>query len=82
MAELVDASDSKSGVRKDVQVRFLFWALGLSIVLWKVAKVTFLNLPVICSKSKKAISQGCKELFRNTKSHAVAFLAKLVNKKT
>lgn len=26
MAELVDASDSKSGVRKDVQVRFLFWA--------------------------------------------------------
>jgi hypothetical protein len=27
MAELVDASDSKSGVRKDVQVRFLFWAL-------------------------------------------------------
>jgi hypothetical protein len=29
MAELVDASDSKSGVRKDVQVRFLFWALRL-----------------------------------------------------
>jgi hypothetical protein len=27
MAELVDASDSKSGIRKDVQVRFLFWAL-------------------------------------------------------
>jgi hypothetical protein len=26
MAELVDASDSKSGIRKDVQVRFLFWA--------------------------------------------------------
>lgn len=26
MAELVDASDSKSGVRKDVQVRFLFRA--------------------------------------------------------
>ena len=26
MAELVDASDSKSDVRKDVQVRFLFWA--------------------------------------------------------
>lgn len=29
MAELVDASDSKSGVRKDVQVRFLFWAQPL-----------------------------------------------------
>ncbi len=26
MAELVDASDSKSGIRKDVQVRFLFRA--------------------------------------------------------
>ena len=26
MAELVDATDSKSVVRKDVQVRFLFWA--------------------------------------------------------
>jgi hypothetical protein len=31
MAELVDAADSKSAVRKDVQVRFLFWALGLII---------------------------------------------------
>ena len=28
MAELVDASDSKSGYRKVVQVRFLFRALG------------------------------------------------------
>ena len=28
MAELVDAADSKSAVRKDVQVRFLFRALG------------------------------------------------------
>ena len=26
MAELVDAADSKSAVRKDVQVRLLFWA--------------------------------------------------------
>ena len=30
MAELVDALDSKSSVRKDVQVRFLFWAQTLS----------------------------------------------------
>ena len=29
MAELVDALDSKSGYRKVVQVRFLFWALRL-----------------------------------------------------
>ena len=29
MAELVDALDSKSSVRKDVQVRFLFWALSI-----------------------------------------------------
>ncbi len=28
MAELVDALDSKSGFRKGVQVRFLFWALS------------------------------------------------------
>jgi len=27
---LVDALDSKSSVRKDVQVRFLFWAQTLS----------------------------------------------------
>ena len=31
MAELVDASDSKSGIGNDVQVRFLFWAPWLSI---------------------------------------------------
>jgi hypothetical protein len=28
MAELVDASDSKSGIGNNVQVRFLFWALS------------------------------------------------------
>lgn len=40
MAELVDASDSKSGVRKDVQVRFLFWAQGKATL--KVAFLFFL----------------------------------------
>jgi hypothetical protein len=30
MAELVDASDSKSGISNDVQVRFLFWARSLA----------------------------------------------------
>ena len=32
MAELVDAPDSKSGIRKDVQVRFLFRALSQTTV--------------------------------------------------
>ena len=32
MAELVDASDSKSGIGNNVQVRFLFWALSLTLV--------------------------------------------------
>ena len=31
MAELVDASDSKSGIGNNVQVRFLFWALSRCI---------------------------------------------------
>ena len=35
MAELVDALDSKSGYRKVVQVRFLFWALKLIINHYK-----------------------------------------------
>lgn len=33
MAELVDALDSKSGYRKVVQVRFLFWAQKQQICL-------------------------------------------------
>ena len=32
MAELVDASDSKSGISNDVQVRFLFWARPKSYI--------------------------------------------------
>ena len=40
MAELVDALDSKSGYRKVVQVRFLFWAQ--STLIW----VLFLCLKV------------------------------------
>ncbi len=35
MAELVDAADSKSAVRKDVQVRFLFWAQALLAVAYR-----------------------------------------------
>jgi hypothetical protein len=32
MAELVDASDSKSGIGNNVQVRFLFWARNPAFV--------------------------------------------------
>jgi hypothetical protein len=32
MAELVDASDSKSGFSNGVQVRFLFWAQKKAVV--------------------------------------------------
>jgi len=32
MAELVDASDSKSGIGNNVQVRFLFWALRFQLI--------------------------------------------------
>ena len=38
MAELVDAADSKSAVRKDVQVRFLFWALDSNIKIKQTNK--------------------------------------------
>ena len=38
MAELVDASDSKSGIGNNVQVRFLFWALNPQLVT-KVANM-------------------------------------------
>ena len=34
MAELVDASDSKSGIGNNVQVRFLFWALLNPVSHW------------------------------------------------
>jgi hypothetical protein len=68
MAELVDASDSKSGVRKDVQVRFLFWALVLKrAILFRVAFFIFSKLLtkqagritklITLSAMKKKISQ-------------------------
>ena len=41
MAELVDATDSKSVVRKDVQVRFLFWAQKTSTLNLEVFLLTF-----------------------------------------
>ena len=57
MAELVDALDSKSGYRKVVQVRFLFWAqrarvsAGLSVkeqhILTLTLKLTLFFLGVM-----------------------------------
>ncbi len=35
MAELVDALDSKSGYRKVVQVRFLFWARDTYLIPYR-----------------------------------------------
>jgi hypothetical protein len=42
MAELVDATDSKSVVRKDVQVRFLFRALDYQLVI-RLSKVSLIT---------------------------------------
>ncbi len=57
MAELVDAPDSKSGFRKKVQVRFLFWAHGNSSVnkgsffglfFSKNLQVKYTSYPFLC----------------------------------
>jgi hypothetical protein len=53
MAELVDASDSKSGTRKGVQVRFLFRALEVQTVTrvaYTAALLFFKNLPAKAEK--------------------------------
>ncbi len=59
MAELVDATDSKSVVRKDVQVRFLFWAQKNL----KVKPEVFL-LPV-CGFAQYKINTLFEYLFQN-----------------
>ncbi|GEM_PF-909871 len=41
MAELVDALDSKSGYRKVVQVRFLFWALDKRLIINRLSGVFY-----------------------------------------
>ena len=48
VAELVDAADSKSAIRKDVKVRFLSWALEYQCVIktsfcWSFAFATIWN---------------------------------------
>jgi hypothetical protein len=59
MAELVDASDSKSGIGNDVQVRFLFWALGFQ----SIKKVAIFAAFFICKQfANRIFGRGEKEL--------------------
>ena len=52
MAELVDAADSKSAVRKDVQVRFLFRAQS-NYLLALALRLFILNVGLYCTISMK-----------------------------
>jgi NAD-dependent deacetylase len=54
MAELVDASDSKSGISNDVQVRFLFWAQCFKAFDFKSKAFLFLYM----SKRKLVVLTG------------------------
>jgi hypothetical protein len=49
MAELVDASDSKSGFSNGVQVRFLFWAQKKAVVRQPFSLYSADHRPVIFS---------------------------------
>ena len=62
MAELVDALDSKSGYRKVVQVRFLFWALDFQLVK-RVALAAALLLFRICQQFASKTEPGLPEPF-------------------
>jgi hypothetical protein len=49
VAELVDAADSKSAIRKDVKVRFLSWAQNLQIIagfLFELANSIFIFIAI------------------------------------
>ena len=68
MAELVDAADSKSAIRKGVKVRFLSWALSIQSII--IASLSgFYNLQTICNhvlfRATKLISV---EIFRMEKN--------------
>ena len=78
MAELVDAADSKSAVRKDVQVRFLFWARDKTFSFFE--KVFYLHKSAV----RKDLSQFrsgfwyrnwplAHELFKNVYKHLQTF---------
>jgi hypothetical protein len=59
MAELVDAADSKSAVRKDVQVRFLFWA-PLKKLLNLRSFFSFILIP-LCFKKENLSKNSIKD---------------------
>gem|GEM_PF-2654560 len=58
MAELVDALDSKSGFRKGVQVRFLFWALDYQLI----RKIRFCGSFLFAHSLHTEFSRDVKEL--------------------
>ncbi len=62
MAELVDASESKSGYRKVVQVRFLFRAHDLQLVT-RVAITAALLLFKICQQFASKTETGIQQSF-------------------
>ena len=66
MAELVDASDSKSGFRKEVQVRFLFWAQKSLVIIdcktFFVPAIHTSAIFVIVRLLKKEIPEHAKSL--------------------
>jgi hypothetical protein len=67
MAELVDASDSKSGYRKVVQVRFLFRALGFQ----PIKKETVLLPFFICKQFANRIFGGGEKELLNEKMNTL-----------
>ena len=59
MAELVDALDSKSGYRKVVQVRFLFWAQRQEKVL-HIVRDFFMAATEACFGERTEKSPACE----------------------
>lgn len=59
MAELVDALDSKSGYRKVVQVRFLFWAQLQEKVL-HIVRDFFMYATEACFGERTEKSPACE----------------------
>lgn len=60
MAELVDASDSKSGIGNNVQVRFLFWALQSFVSFYKAFFVLKGQPPLPFDQSlNKSVTKVC-----------------------
>ena len=56
MAELVDALASGASIRKDVEVRVLFWAPNLRFILGVLRQDFLVPLPVPLASSKSELS--------------------------